>query len=99
MISLKIEESLNNFIEKSGKNNIKVEHLNIILIWPSGVGKSTLINSILQFDENNLILTEHEEPITKLEPKFYFSEKIQFLRIQEEQKIMQKREFIQYIIQ
>ena len=32
------------------KPETKVEHLNIILVGPSGVGKSTLISSILQID-------------------------------------------------
>ena len=93
MLVLKINEVLNNLIEKSGKNNINVEHLNIILVGPSGVGKSTLINSILEFDEINQIQTGYGEPITKGEPKFYSSEKIKFLRITDSRGIERTIEF------
>ena len=53
-----------------------VEHLNIILVGPSGVGKSTLINSILGLN----IKTGFGRPQTK-EIEFFFSENIPFLRL------------------
>ena len=39
--------SLRNFIRDSNKEVKTVEHLNIVVVGPSGVGKSTLINAIL----------------------------------------------------
>ena len=53
-----------------------VEHLNIILVGPSGVGKSTLINSILGLN----IKTGFGRPQTK-EIEFYYSKNIPFLRL------------------
>lgn len=53
-----------------------VEHLNIILVVPSGVGKSTLINSILDLS----IKTGFGCPQTK-EIEFHYSNNIPFLRL------------------
>lgn len=59
------------------KNIIKnIEHLNIILVGPSGVGKSTLINSLLNVD----IKTGFGCPQTK-DSEYYGSFNIPFLRL------------------
>ena len=61
------------------KNNIKsTKHLNIILVGPSGVGKSTLINAILELEKQ----TEFRfgMPIT-MNIEFHESNKITFLRL------------------
>ena len=59
------------------KNMIKnIEHLNIILVGPSGVGKSTLINSLLDIN----IKTGFGSPQTKFS-EYYASFKIPFLRL------------------
>ena len=53
-----------------------IEHLNIVLVGPSGVGKSTLINAILDLD----IKTGFGSPQTR-DSEFFNSEKIPFLRL------------------
>ena len=59
------------------KNIIKkIEHLNIILVGPSGVGKSTLINSLLNVD----IKTGFGCPQTR-DSEYYGSYNIPFLRL------------------
>ena len=64
-------------IVHQNKNIIKkIEHLNIILVGPSGVGKSTLINALLEVD----IKTGFGCPQTK-DSEYYGSYKIPFLRL------------------
>ena len=53
-----------------------IEHLNIVLVGPSGVGKTTLINAILDLD----IKTGFGSPQTR-DSEFFNSEKIPFLRL------------------
>ena len=53
-----------------------IEHLNIVLVGPSGVGKSTLINAILDVD----IKTGFGCPQTR-DSEFFNSEKIPFIRL------------------
>lgn len=78
--SEKIPKFIVNYLIELVKKNIEtiktIEHLNIILVGPSGVGKSTLINAIL--DTN--IQTGFGCPQTnKIE--FISSQKIPFLRL------------------
>ena len=54
------------------ETNSIVEHLNILLLGPSGVGKSTLINTIFK---ENMCTTGTGKPCTKGEPIYYFSDK------------------------
>ena len=73
---------VNNYLEKlSGKmNKLEVNHLNILLVGPSGVGKSCLINSILKLENNNKAETQITKPTTK-DFKTYESNKIQNIRL------------------
>ena len=49
-----------------------VEHINILLLGVTGVGKSTLINAILK---EEICPTGQGKPVTKGEPRYYFSTK------------------------
>ena len=73
---------LDNHLEKLSKkmSELEVKHLNILLLGPSGVGKSTLINSILKLDKDKMAQADITKPTTK---KFniYESEKISNIRL------------------
>ena len=58
---------IDNFIEESSKkmSEFEVNHLNVLLVGPSGVGKSCLINSILELDEDKKAEAEVIKPTTK----------------------------------
>ena len=68
--------SLKNFIKDSNKEVKTVEHLNIVVVGPSGVGKSTLINAILKVNAKE----NFGRPETK-DSCYYESEEIPFLRL------------------
>ena len=53
-----------------------IEHLNIVLVGPSGVGKTTLINAVLNMD----LKTGFGCPQT-INSEYFISEKIPFLRL------------------
>ena len=64
------------FVEDFKKKILNIQHLNIILVGPSGVGKSTLINAILKTNAKvNFGRPETTENI------YYESEEIPFLRL------------------
>ena len=75
----KVKLQVDDYNRTKGDQSIK--HLNIILVGPSGVGKSTLINSVLQLDENKGAPTGIGEPCTQGEPQFYDSIKVNFIRV------------------
>jgi septin family protein len=78
----KIENSIREK-EKKEESIIKnfVSHLNIVLVGKSGVGKTTLINTIFNYDEKEILKTEFGKSCTMGEPKYYESEKIPLLRL------------------
>ena len=67
---------LNKFIQDSQGEIKNIEHLNIILVGPSGVGKTTLINTLLEL---NLKAGYGKPQTEKLE--YYTSEKFPILRL------------------
>ena len=81
----KYEENLFNEVKKivseNAEKNKLVKHLNIILAGPTGAGKSTLINKILNLIGENAIKTAIGAPCTMGEPKYYESEAVPLLRL------------------
>ena len=84
-----IEETKNIFSEKLNcllaeiskkMSQLSVNHLNILLTGPSGVGKSFLINAILKLDSHEKAKTKISKPTTK-SLKFYNSSKIKNIRL------------------
>jgi GTPase SAR1 family protein len=73
---------IDNYLKKSSKklSEFEVNHLNVLLVGPSGVGKSCLINSILELDDDKKAETEIIKPTTKTF-KMYESEKKPNIRL------------------
>ena len=73
---------IDNSIEKLSKkmSELEVKNLNILLVGPSGVGKSCLINSILKLDGDKMAETEIIKPKTKTF-NIYESEKRKNIRL------------------
>ena len=84
LISFRVKENIN-------KTNFETHtsHFNILLIGPTGVGKSTLINSVLQLDKSssNYAKTDKGRPVTLGEPHPYVSEKVKGIRLWDSQGI------------
>ena len=64
------------FVNEFKKKILNIEHLNIILVGPTGVGKSTLINAILNVDAHTCFGKTGTKDIN-----YYESNKIPFLRL------------------
>ena len=74
----KIKQCLEELSSKMNKLN--VDHLNILLIGPTGVGKSFLINTILQLDKKSKAKTKNSKPSTKTFTQ-YESKKVPNIRL------------------
>jgi len=85
-------------IISQNNHNDEIKHLNIILVGPSGVGKSTLINSILKLPKNLEAKTQATDPCTMGEPNFYCSEKVPFLRLADSRGIEKGKYGIEQVV-
>ena len=74
----RIKQTLDDLSNKMSKININ--HLNILLIGPSGVGKSFLINTLLKLDKKHQAKTKNTKPTTKTFDK-YESKKVPNIRL------------------
>ena len=74
----RVKNSLENLAQNMGK--FEVNHLNILLIGPSGVGKSCLINSILKLENEEQAESGMIKPTTK-SFNIYESKKISNIRL------------------
>ena len=78
LYSERVKYSLENLAQKMGK--FAINHLNILLIGPSGVGKSCLINSILKLENEEQAESAMIKPTTK-SFNIYESNKIPNIRL------------------
>ena len=90
---ISIRKFANNFFNHIKKNKIKIKHLNIILVGPTGVGKSTLINTILQLDKEKELKTQVGEPCTMGKPKYYESNKFIGIRLADSRGIEKNKKY------
>ena len=80
---------LKSLINDSKKEVKSVEHLNIVVVGPSGVGKSTLINAIL--NSENLTPEGFGKPVSQ-DTNFFTSEKVPFFRLADSKGIEKNTE-------
>ena len=78
LFSSRINKSLEKLSKKMSE--FEVKHLNILLVGPTGVGKSTLINSLLKLDEDKEVPADITKPTTKTF-NVYDSNKISNIRL------------------
>ena len=87
---LKMEQAIKNIIEEKIKNykfSENFNHFNILILGRAGIGKSTLINSILELEGEEAAKTGIGKAITSGEPKGYISSKKKGLRLWDSQGI------------
>ena len=77
----KYEKNIFNNLQKFSHKFSDQKDTNILLIGQTGVGKSTLINSILELPPEKMAKTGSVEPCTMGAPKFYSSEKIKDIKL------------------
>ena len=84
LITFRVKENINKI-----SFDTHTPHFNILVIGHTGVGKSTLINSILQLDKKSphSAQTGLGRPVTLGEPRPYVSEKIKGIRLWDSQGI------------
>ena len=87
-INLAINYHLKSFIKDYENYQKDIEHLNIIIVGPTGVGKTTLINALL-----NLNLKTGFGTSTTREISYYESGEIPFLRLADSRGIEKDKNF------
>ena len=83
-----IHTKVNEFIDKM-KFETHTSYFNILVLGSTGVGKSTLINSVLKLDEKspNAAKVGKGQPVTLGEPRAYTSDKVKGLKLWDTQGI------------
>ena len=94
-INIILQERIKKFAQDylEGKGSTTIKHLNIVLVGPSGVGKSTLINSVLELDQAHSAKEGEAEPCTMGTPLYYESMKVNFIRVADSRGIEKSREY------
>ena len=92
--SIYAQENFYKLMEKKIKQSIlnlnfhqESTTFNVLILGPAGVGKSTLINTILKLDKNQAALTGIGTTKTLGEPKSYESDKMKGLKLYDSQGI------------
>ena len=101
------ESNLINLIKKEIEINIeknefstKLNHFNILILGRAGIGKTTLINSILEFEGTpNELLTGEGTSKTMGEPKGYTSDKVKGLRLWDSQGVDKEKYDIPKVVE
>ena len=83
-------KKIENFISNRSKNDNLVKHLNIILVGRTGIGKTTLLNVVLNYNEKECLKTDFGKPCTLGEPEYHESNKVPLLRIADSRGIETK---------
>lgn len=86
-----IKKKLKDNIKNICQNMTKTKHFNIVLLGREGVGKSTLLNSVLKLEGKDIAKTGVGDSIT-LEMKKYSNPKMHFLTLYDTQGIGIKEE-------
>ena len=81
-----IKKNLEDNVKKICEKITKTKHFNIVLLGREGVGKSTLLNSVLKLEGENRAKTGVGDSVT-LEIKKYSNPKMHFLRLYDTQGI------------
>jgi hypothetical protein len=85
-----IKQLTNTYMKEKGSSVI--QHINILLAGPCGVGKSTLINSVLNLEGDLCAKEGDSEPCTMGAPKYYGSPQITY-RIADSRGIEKSRDY------
>ena len=85
-----IKQLTNAYMKEKGSS--VVQHINILLAGPCGVGKSTLINSVLNLEGDLCAKEGDSEPCTMGAPKYYGSPQITY-RIADSRGIEKSRDY------
>ena len=93
---LKCLENIKSFISNKSNNGNLVKHLNIVLVGKTGVGKTTLLNAVLKYDQEECLKTDFGKPCTGVnpkeeEPKYHESKRVPLLRIADSRGIEIKK--------
>ena len=99
---LKMDQLIKNAIDEKIKNykfSENFNHFNILILGRAGIGKSTLINSILELEGEEAAKTGIGKAVTYGEPKGYISNKKKGLRLWDSQGIDKEKYHISKAVQ